>query len=105
MLSICLQETFCTKTFEPYFKSRWKGSVLLSLTDSSHSTGVAVMFKQNFKGDVISSYSSNDGRILLINVQIYDTIFTIVSVYAPTSEGERGLFFEKTNPMDIEICT
>ena len=92
---ICLQETFCTKTFEPYLKSSWKGSVLLSLIDSSHSRGVAVMLKQNFKGDVISSFSSKDGRILLINVQIHDTIFTIVSVYAPTSEGERGLFFEK----------
>ena len=34
---ICLQETFCRKNYESLFKASWKGNVMLSLMDSSHS--------------------------------------------------------------------
>ena len=73
---------------------RLVGNIMLSLMDSSHSRGVDVLFKQNFQGEVISSFSSNGGRILLVNIEFQGNILSIVSVYAPTHEAERMIFFE-----------
>ena len=86
---------FLYKKYESVFKASWKGNVMLSLTESDHSRGVAMLFKQHFQGEVISSFSSNDGRILLINIEFQGNILSIVSVYAPPHEVERMVFFEK----------
>ena len=53
-----------------------------------------MLFKQNFQGEVISSFSSNDDRILLVNIEFQGSILSIVSVYAPTHEAERMIFLE-----------
>ena len=86
---ILLQETFCTKKLESSFKSSWNGQVLLSLSESSHSRGVAILFRENIKHKILSKYSSDDGRILLVNVQINNTILSCVSVYAPNNEDAK----------------
>ena len=92
---IFLQETFCTQKLEPFFKTDWNGSVFHCITNSSHSRGVAILFSEKFKGQVLNSFSSNDGRILLLNVQINDDIVTLVSAYAPNIEIEKIEFYLK----------
>ena len=86
---IFLQETFCTKKLETQFKASWRGEVLLSLSDSCHSRGVAILFRENMEHKILSKYASEDGRIILANVQIKDAIFSYVSVYAPNNEEAK----------------
>ena len=56
---------------------------------------MAILFSEKFKGQVLNSFSSNDGRILLLSVQINDDIVTLVSTYAPNIEIEKIEFYLK----------
>ena len=68
---------------EVYVKNSWKGISFFANSDSKYSRGVAILLKENFDGEVLHGYSSKDGRILLINIEINEVVFTIASVYAP----------------------
>ena len=91
---ILLQETFCTQQSEKMFKSGWKGLSLFANSDSSHSRGVAILFRPNFDIEIISKYTSDDGRIAIVNANFRNNFFSFVSVYSPNIESERVTFFE-----------
>ena len=84
-----LQETYCTKDFISIFNSGYSGTALHSVTDSKHSRGVAILMNNKLNVKVKNQYSSNNGRNMLVNVEIDDDIYTLVSVYAPNIESER----------------
>ena len=92
-----LQETFCTPNFEQNIKTAWKGEVRNACSDSSHSTGVSILFSENFKGKIINTEIGENGRSLLVNLEYNNKIFTVVSVYAPNCEYSRIEFFKKTD--------
>ena len=94
ILYVFLQETFCTKTFEHFFKTNWMGEIRHSVSDSnqSRSRGVAIPFKNGFPGKILNSFSSNDGQIILVNCEINQSITTLVSVCAPAIESEKESF-------------
>ena len=75
------------------FDNSWKGKIIHCVTDSSHSRGVCVMFKENLKCEVRNHRSSTDGRILLVNLKIFDQIYCLTNIYAPNSEFDRRNFF------------
>ena len=56
---------------------------------------MVILYSEKFKGQVLNSFSSNDGRILLVNVQINDDIVTLVLAYAPNIEIEKIEFYLK----------
>ena len=101
---IFLQETFLTNQSEAHVKNSWKGISVFANSDSNHSRGVVVLLKENFEGKVINSFSSKDGRILLLNIEIKDTIVTVVSVYAPNIVKDRVLFFTKLKKWIMEFA-
>ena len=78
---VLLQETFLINETEAYVKSSWKGISFFANSDSKHSRGVAVLL--------------TDGRILLVNIEFNENVFTIVSVYAPNTVKECVMFFDK----------
>ena len=86
---VFMQETFCTEKLLPYFNSNWKGEVFHSLTDSSHSRGTCILFKHNYKVNLLGKHCSSDGRILLIDIETNDMQMTLLSVYAPNTEKGR----------------
>ena len=90
---IFLQETYCKSDFVSIFNSTWKGKIIHAVTESSHSRGVCIMFKENLKFQILNHKSSNDGRLLLVNVKFFDEIYCLTNVYAPNSESERRDFF------------
>ena len=91
---IMLQETFCTNKLEPYLRASWKGEIKLTLSDSSHSRGVAILFQRNFAGKVLNHHSSKDGRLLIVNIEFAGEIISLVSLYAPNNEYDRIAFFK-----------
>ena len=64
-----------------------------SCSDSSHSRGVAILFRPNLDVKILNIQYSTDGRSLLINFEFKDNIITAVSVYAPNIESERTEYF------------
>ena len=101
---IMLQETFCTDKLEPYVRASWEGKVKLSLTDSSHSRGVAILFNKNFAGNILGSYSSTDGRLIIVNVELAGEILSLVSLYAPNNESDKINFFKLVIKMIKTHC-
>jgi len=92
---IFMQETYCTKKLLPYVKSNWKGEVLFAMTDSDHSRGTCIMFNKKLNVNIINHHSSQDGRLVLANVEIDSFQCTLLSVYAPNSESKRRELFSK----------
>ena len=92
---IFLQETNFVKEQESYYTSRWFGEKYHCFSDSVHSRGVSVLFKQNINIEVINTHRSQDGRKILINVKYLDKNLTLVNVYAPNSEKCRVEFFKR----------
>ena len=95
---ICfLQETHCVQSNENLFNSVWHGNsykIYHSFTDSSQSRGVAVLFNTNMSYKVIDYFTADNGRSILINVEIHDKMLTLVCLYAPNIEQHRKIYFE-----------
>jgi len=45
----------------------------------------------------ISQFIDTEGRIILLNINIKDTIFTLVCLYAPNCKTTKYNFFKKVN--------
>ena len=94
---ICLQETYCNKELMNNFNNSRKGKVYYSLTNSAHRRGVAIFLKENLEIIYLNHHSSNDGRIVSVNVEFGDLhqVYSIVSVYASNIEKQRKEFVQK----------
>ena len=54
---------------------------------------------------MLDSFSDDkDGRILVVNIQLFDVILHIVSVYAPNIEIERMTFHETKHKTILKHC-
>lgn len=49
------------------------------------------------KYEIINHFTDKDGRIVLLNIQINDTIFSIVCLYGPNNTTARKSFFKKVD--------
>ena len=58
------------------------------------SRGVAIFMKKSLHYELINKYNDTDGRLILINVEINNTIFTLVCIYAPNCRSSRSSFFK-----------
>ena len=93
---ICyIQETYCTESNDVQFRKGWSGNLYHSFSDSTHSRGVAIMLSKNFNGNVISSHSDHHGRLILLNIEINEQVYTLVNVYTPNDIHERIVFFRQ----------
>ena len=54
------------------------------------------MLSKNFNGNVISSHSDHHGRLILLNIEINEHVYTLVNVYAPNDIHERIVFLGKS---------
>ena len=90
---IFIQESHCIKSKLNAFKRSWEGRSYYGLTDSAHSRGVGILFNPNLEVNICDTHSSNDGRKLLLNVDICGQLITLVNVYAPNNELDRITFY------------
>jgi len=92
-----LQETYTThriegtwkrdigKQYQPYF-SHWK----------SNSRGVAIILPKNLVSKIIKIDRDNEGRFLLIQLQLENNVYSLINVYAPVQDkvSEQLQFLE-----------
>ena len=92
---VFVQETFCTDKGLYCFNSAWKGTVEHAVTDSAHSRGVSILFNDKINVTIENKHASNDGRILLLNVDINGKSMTLINTYACNTEKQRITLFRK----------
>jgi exonuclease III len=90
-----LQETFITDRTVNAFNRDWEGSAFHSLSDSCHSRGVSILIRKGLDFKILNCSKSDDGRKVLLNIEIDGKIFCRVSVYAPNDITTRIQFFKR----------
>ena len=99
-----LQETFITKTSVDEFDQSWGGRAYHCLSDSNHSRGVCILIKRGLDTNIISVYRSDDGRRLMVNLNIRGNCFCLVSAYAPNVIALRIDFLKRLSKWMKQKC-
>jgi exonuclease III len=58
---------------------------------------VAIFINKAVNYKVIDKVTDENGRIVLLNVQIDDAVFSLVCIYTPNSKTLRNMFFKKVS--------
>ena len=93
---LLMQETHFSQNIENKLIQDFKGSLYQS-NGTSNSRGVAIWIKKNVEFKLIDEYKDNEGRLLLINVEINNAIYTIINIYAPNNTNKRNTFFKQVD--------
>ena len=91
-----IQETHFDEKIENELKNKSDYDLFCS-HGTSASRGVAIFIKKSLSYKLISKFNDIDGRLVLINVEMNNTIFTLVCIYAPNCKTSRNSFFKKVN--------
>ena len=91
-----LQETHFDENIEREIKNKTEYETFCS-NGTTASRGVAILIKKSLSFEFINKFSDSEGRFILINVQLNNTIFTFSSIYAPNCKTSRNSFFKKVS--------
>ena len=47
--------------------------------------------------EIINKYTDEEGRYILLNVKLEDTVFSLICIYAPNCKTSRNAFFKKVS--------
>ena len=83
-----VQETHSTVNDEIKWKDDFKGEVFYS-HGKSNSCGVLICFIGSKRLFIRNKLSDNDGRILILDVDIDDENFILIDLYNPNTEPEQ----------------
>ena len=93
---LLMQETHFSQNIENKLILDFKGSLYQS-NGTSNSRMVAIWIKKNVEFKLIDEYKDNERRLLLINVEISNAIYTIINIYAPNNMNKRNTFFKQVD--------
>ncbi len=91
---VFLQETFLKNELNKMEMTGWDGKMYNSLSNSTHSKGVAILLHNSLEYKIKNIHRKDDGRVLIINGEIEGNETTLCSVYAPTQTKQRLEFFK-----------
>ena len=80
-----LQETHSEVKTEKFWTQNWGGKIVFS-HGSTGARGVAMMFDKNLNYKLIDTKTDNNGRIIVVDIEIREIRYTIVNLYAPNSD-------------------
>ena len=85
---VLLQETYSQEKDELEWVSDWGNKILFS-HGTRHSSGVAVLLDNTYDYDLIDIKRDDQGRFLLLNIEINKESFILINVYAPTQDNSK----------------
>ena len=89
-----LQETYSTTEVESIWRHQWGGQVHYA-HGSNHSKGVMILFKPGLDINVQKCVADNEGRYLLLDVNLKGEKIILVNVYAPNLDQKQIYFYNK----------
>jgi len=79
---VCLQETHSIVENEQKWQTEWKGQIYFAHGDSK-SRGTAILMGNKLNPTIHSKYVDNNGRVVILDLEINGNRFTLASIYAP----------------------
>ena len=93
---ICfLQETYSTPEVVNIWKKTMEGRYLFLTWQYSHSKGTMILVKEQLDFKLNSSTTDSLGRYIFLEVEIQDSPFVLLNIYAPNKCAEQCVFFSK----------
>ena len=96
-----VQESHFTVNLEKDLNEEFKGDIYNSY-GNSQSRGVSIYIIEKIEYKFIDKFQDKEGRIILLNIEIKDSIYTLVNIYAPNLPKNRNVFFKKVKDMTSE---
>ena len=93
-----VQETHSAPESENLWSAEW-GSKISFNHGSKHSRGTAILLDRDQQIKVNKEISSDDGRILILDIEIDDEQFALVNIYAPNEIQALIKFFKRLEEM------
>ncbi len=84
---IFLQETHSSPNIEKTWRNEWGADIKFSHY-ANNSRGVCILFPNNLDYSIEKCISDEDGRFLILSVNIDDKMFVLANVYAPTKNHD-----------------
>jgi len=92
---VLVQESYCTEDFEKRFRLHWDGDIYHSFTNSKHAKGVCILVRKEFRCNIIKIIKDNEGRKMLLKIDIDGDCYDIANLYCPTVLKDRIEFLRK----------
>lgn len=89
-----IQESHFTEKLETDLKLEFRENIFHSF-GSSQARGVSIYIKHNLNYEIIDKYEDKEGRLLILNVEIDENIYTLVNIYAPNDPKSRNSYFRE----------
>ena len=86
-----LQETHSGEADCKFWRSQWGNSVFFD-HGTNHSAGVVILLRR-FKGDTIELVTTNEGRWLILIVNVDNACFLLCNIYGYNSHISNRIFF------------
>ena len=80
-----LQETHSSVQIEQQWQSEWGGKIVYS-HGSTNSRGVCMLFKNNFSYKILKSQIDEDGRYIIIDLELDSFRLLLCTVYGPNKD-------------------
>ena len=90
-----LQETHTTPEISIKWEKEWKGKFLWYSGPIPKLPGIAILFKENLKFEIIHSETDLHGRILKCIIQIEKQLFQLIGIYVPTNPKNKQIFYKE----------
>ena len=84
----CLQETHCTERSQSDFEKDFNTHHLFFSNGSSNSSGVLTAIPKSWDMKILRQDQDENGRFLILDIEIDQDIFTIANIYMPTRNFE-----------------
>ena len=91
---LCIQETHCTEKDEKIWAAEWGGCAFFA-NGTSQSRGVAILINRKFMCNVINQRKDQEGRFIILDVEISNVKLTVTNIYAPNKDVPE--FFSNLN--------
>lgn len=91
---VFLQETHTTSLDENQFRNEWGIGDVYYSHGKSNSKGVAILLNKSRDIEILDTiHTSQDGRVIILEANVQDTVFKLINIYAPNKEGEQIVFY------------
>ena len=72
------------------------GQIFHSVSTSSHSRGVSILFHNSFNFTLVNKHSDSFVRKLLVNIKLNNENVTIANLYLPKQLNDKCIFLKST---------
>ena len=92
--NFCSRNAFYSKYRGTTYSNFWKLEYIFSYSyGSSASKGVSILISKTLNYDIIVFFIDNNGRYVLLNIEISKNVYSLLNVYAPNDKTMRNTFF------------